>query len=149
MSCDEYEPMLTAYVDGELEAEDRHRLEEHVAGCQACRQALAELNALQEDLNMIKFTEPTDVELEKYWRNVYNRLERGVGWVLLSVGAIVLLCYGAFKLIEGVLGDTRVALAVKVGVVALMFGVVVLFVSLLRERLAVQKTDRYSKEIKR
>ena len=149
MSCDEYEPMLTAYVDGELEAEDRLRLEEHLAGCEACRQALAELNALQEVLDMIKFTEPTDVELEKYWRNVYNRLERGVGWVLLSVGAIVLLCYGAFRLIEGVLGDTGVALAVKVGVVALMFGVVVLFVSLLRERLAVRKTDRYSKEIKR
>ena len=149
MSCDEYEPMLTAYVDGELEAADRRRLDEHLAGCESCRQTLAELTALQEDLNMIKFKEPTDVELEKYWRSVYNRLERGVGWVLLSAGAIVLLCYGAFKLIEGVVRDPKVALAVKVGVVALIFGAVVLFVSLLRERLAVRKTDRYSKEIER
>ena len=149
MSCDEFEPMLTAYVDGELEAADRRRLDEHLADCQGCQRTLAELKALQEDLNMIRFKEPTDVELEKYWRSVYNRLERGVGWVLLSAGVIVLLCYGAFKLIEGVVRDPNVALAVKVGVVALIFGAVVLFVSLLRERLAVRRTDRYSKEIER
>ncbi len=149
MSCDEFEPMLSAYVDGELAAEDRDRIEEHLAGCEACRQSLAELKAVQEDLAMIKFREPSDAELERYWRSVYNRLERGVGWVLLSLGAMVLLCYGGFKLVEEMIRDPKVALALKVGVVALIIGVAVLFVSLLRERLAVRKTDKYSREVDR
>jgi len=149
MNCRDYEPMLTPYVDGELSEADRGRVEEHLSACPRCRERLAELKALQEELAMVKFTDPTDVELERYWAGVYNRLERGVGWVLFSIGAILLLCYGAFKLIEGVITDPKVALVVKIGVVALVFGVVVLFVSLLRERLAVRKSDRYSREIER
>ena len=98
---------------------------------------------------MIEFKEPSDDELEKYWQSIYNRLERSVGWVLLSVGAILLLCYGGFELVEELIRNPSVAVAVKVGVVALVIGVVVLFVSLLRERLTVCKVDRYSKEVKR
>ena len=149
MNCEDYGPMLTAYVDGELSDEDRRRLDEHLAGCQRCRDQLAEWTALQEELAMIKFTEPTDAELQRYWSGVYNRLERGIGWILFSVGSILLLCYGAFKLIESVITDPTVAWVVKIGVVALMFGAVVLFVSLLRERLAVRKKDRYSREVER
>jgi hypothetical protein len=105
--------------------------------------------SLKESLAMMKFKEPSDVELEKYWASIYSRLERGAGWVLLSLGAILLLCYGSFRLLEGLIKDPTVDVVVKVGVVALVFGVVILFVSLLRERLAVRKADRYSKEIER
>ena len=149
MNCDEFRPMMTPYVDGELLPEQREHAEDHLAVCERCRGELAELGALKEDLAMIRFKEPTDVELERYWHGIYNRLERGVGWVLLSIGAIVLLCYGAFRLIEGIIGDPNVALILKVGVVALVFGGVILFVSLLRERLAVRKVDKYSKEVER
>ena len=149
MNCQDYEPMLAAYADGELSDEDRGKLQEHLSGCPRCRAQLAELTALQEDLAMIKFTEPTDVELQRYWACVYNRLERGVGWILVSIGSILLLCYGAFKLVEEIVTDPKVAVVVKIGVVALVFGVVILFVSLLRERLAVRKSDKYSREIER
>ena len=98
---------------------------------------------------MIRFKEPSDAELERYWSSIYNRLERGAGWILLSVGAIILLCYGAFRLVEGIIKDPKVAIVLKVGVVALVFGVVILFVSLLRERLAVRKVDKYSREVER
>ncbi len=149
MSCDEYETMLTAYVDDELPPEDRQRLEDHLAGCESCRHTLAALTAVGEDLAMIEFKEPSDAELEQYWRSVYNRMERGIGWVLLSIGVIVLLCYGAFALLENFIRDPGVALAAKIGVVALLVGAVFLFVSLLRERLAVRKSDRYSREVER
>ena len=149
MNCDDMKAMITAYVDGELGDEERRRLEEHLAGCESCRRELAETRALGEELSMIKFTEPSDEELAKYWSGFYNRLERGVGWVLFSVGAIVLLCYGAFKLVETVVRDPTLAWWVKGGVLALVFGLVILVVSLLRERLTVRKVDRYSKEVER
>lgn len=149
MSCERFNPLLSGYVDGELAAEERRRLEEHLATCEACRRELEGLKSLKEDLAMLKFKEPSDAELERYWAGVYNRLERGIGWILLSVGAILLLSYGAFQFIEGLIRDPAVALVVKIGTCALVFGVVVLFVSLLRERLSVCKVDRYSKEIDR
>lgn len=149
MSCKDYEAMVSGYLDGELTDEQRERFEQHLHGCAHCQQQLAEMTALKESLAMMKFREPSDVELEKYWARVYSRLERGAGWVLLSLGAILLLCYGSFRLLEGLITDPTVDLVVKIGVVALTFGVVILFVSLLRERLAVRKVDRYSREIER
>ena len=141
--------MISAYVDGELAPDQRKRLEEHLAGCESCKRELAEMTALKEELDMIRFTEPTDAELDRYWRSVYNRLERGIGWVLLSLGAIVLLCYGGFKLVEAVIRDPQIQWWVKGGVLAAIFGAAILFVSLLRERLAVRKVDKYSKEVRR
>lgn len=141
--------MISAYVDGELTPDQRERLESHLSACDACKRELAEVRALKKELDMIKFTEPTDEQLERYWSGVYNRLERGAGWVLFSIGAIVLLCYGGFKLVEEVVRDPAIAWWVKGGVLALVFGLAILFVSLLRERLAVRKVDRYSREVKR
>ncbi|KPK65076.1 MAG: hypothetical protein AMK73_03995 [Planctomycetes bacterium SM23_32] len=149
MSCDDFRPLITGYLDGELSAEQRARFEEHVRACEQCGQELAELRKLKEELTMMKFEEPSDAELERYWQSVYNRLERGIGWVLFSVGAIIVLCYGGFKLVEEVVRDPGVTVLLKVGVVALVFGTVILFVSLLRERLAVSKVDKYAREVKR
>jgi len=149
MSCDEYNRMAGAYLDGELADEERRRFDEHLAVCDACTRELAELKRLTEDLNMMRFKEPGDEELERYWSGVYNRLERSIGWILLSVGIILTLCYGAFKVIEGMLLDETISDVLKVGVCALIAGLVVLFVSLLRERLVVRKVDRYSREVER
>ena len=98
---------------------------------------------------MIKFKEPSDAELERYWSRIYNRLERGVGWILFSLGAIVLICWGAFEAIEEMIQDPGISLALKVGVVALIVGGAILLVSAVRERLTVRKTDKYSREVER
>jgi len=141
--------LMMAYLDDELSEKERARFEAHLAQCGECSRELSKFSELKEELAMVKFKEPTDVELERYCRGVYNRIERGLGWVLFSVGAIVLLCYGAFKLIEEMVHDPSVSVVLKVGVIALVFGAVVLFVSLLRERLAVRKADRYSRKVER
>ena len=98
---------------------------------------------------MIHFKEPTDAELDRYWSSVYNRLERSLGWILFSLGAIVVLSWTAFLVLEELLGDPEISLLLKIGVVSLVIGLVVLFVSLVRERLTIRKTDKYSREIDR
>ena len=149
MSCEDLKPLIAGYLDGELSPEQRERLEAHLSGCEDCKRELAEFTALKEKLAMIKFKEPSDAELDRYWGHVYNRLERGLAWILISVGAILVLCYGAFELLDDLIRDPNVALALKIGVVVLVCGAVILFVSLFRERLAVRRVDKYSKEIKR
>ena len=149
MSCDQFNEWAGPYLDGELSEEDRRRFEQHLQTCEACRRDLADLRNLAEDLDMMRFKEPGDEELARYWSGVYNQLERGLGWILLSVGAILTLCYGAFKAIEELVRDPTVSVVLKVGVCALIAGLVVLFVSLLRERLVVRKVDRYAKEVQR
>ena len=68
---------------------------------------------------------------------------------LLPLGAIIALCYGGVKLVEEMVSDPDVSLVLKVSVISLIFGGVILFVSLLRERLTFRKTDKYSREVER
>ena len=136
-------------MDDELDAAELQQLERHLQTCESCRRELAELVEIKENLAMIRFKEPLDVELDRYWSSVYNRLERGVGWLCFSLGAILLLCWGALEIIEEMLLDPTLSLVVKTGTVALIVGTVILFVSLLRERLMIQRQDKYSREIQR
>jgi anti-sigma factor RsiW len=47
--CDEREPLL-AYLYGESDPEERHRVESHLESCEACRDELAGLRSVREDL---------------------------------------------------------------------------------------------------
>jgi len=149
MSCERFKEKMMGYLDDELSAEDRAAFERHLAECESCGRELDEFTRLKEDLEMVEFREPTDVELERYWGCVYNRLERGLGWILFSVGAILVLSYGGFLLVDDLICDPAVAPVLKVGVCALVLGVVILVVSVARERLTLCKADRYSKEVQR
>ena len=149
MNCEDYKQRISGYVDEELDASGREQLERHLATCESCRREYEELVQFKENLAMIQFREPSDAELDRYWGNVYNRLERGVGWICLSIGAILLLCWGAFTMIEELIQDPGVSMVVKIGVVALIVGLVFLFVSIARERLTIRKKDKYSREVER
>ena len=149
MSCETIQPLITGYLDGELSADQQAELDAHLAQCGQCRRDLEELRQLKDNLAGMSFREPGDDELERFWQNVYNRTERGVGWILFTVGAIALLSFGTIMLITKLFADSEVSWIVKIGVVAVISGAVLLFVSILRERLTVRKTDKYSKEIMR
>ncbi len=149
MNCENYRQWISGYVDEELDANQREQLESHLHTCESCRRELEELVQFKESLAMIQFTEPSDAELDRYWSKIYNRLERGVGWICFSLGAILVLCWGAFAMIEELIRDRELSMVVKVGMVALIVGAVILFVSIARERLTVRKTDKYSREVER
>ncbi len=97
----------------------------------------------------MKYKEPPDEVWEKYWSKVYNRLERGLSWILISIGAMTLLFYAGFKAVESLVRDPAIAILLKVAVLVLLAGVVILFVSVVRGRIFTYKKDRYAKEVKR
>jgi anti-sigma factor RsiW len=47
--CDEREPLL-AYLYGECDPDERHRVESHLQSCEGCRDELAGLRSVREDL---------------------------------------------------------------------------------------------------
>lgn len=135
------------YLDGELSSEEKRRFKEHLRGCRECKEELKDFKRLKEVMESMKYKEPQDIVWQKYWSKIYNRLERGIGWILFSVGAIILLFYGGFKLIQGLIKDPTISLIVKIGALIFLLGVVILLVSIIRERVFRYKYDRY-KEVK-
>jgi len=143
MACEDYKDLMMGYLDEELSAEQIRRFEEHLTACKQCRAQLQEFRQLKAITDQMTLVEPEDRLWQQYWDGMYNRIERGIGWILFSVAAILLIIYGGFKAIEALITDPTVGLLLKVAMLALLVGLAILFVSVLRERIFFWSKDRY------
>ena len=148
MTCHDYKDLMMGYLDNELSDEARRRFEEHVAGCPECARELKEFKRLKAITDEVTLVEPEDRIWQDYWSGIYNRIERSVGWIIFSVAAILLTIYGGFRAIDAILKDPKVELLFKAGLLVLLVGLAILFVSVLRERIYFWKRDRY-KDVRR
>ena len=148
MTCQNYRDSMMAYLDNELDDEQRQAFEAHLASCSKCSEELEEFKKLKQITDSVELAEPEDRIWQQYWGGVYNRVERGIGWVVFSVAGILLLIYGGFTAIEILITDPGVGLLLKVGLLALLAGLAILFVSVVRERIYFWSKDRY-KDVRR
>lgn len=136
--------LLAGYVDGELPDKQRKELEEELKNNAELRAELEEFMSLKEITGIVKYADLPDEVWENYWQNLYRKLERGVGWIFMSFGAIVLICYGMFELFKGLYTDPEVPLLVSISASVLTIGAVILLVSFVRERIFAYNRERYS-----
>jgi hypothetical protein len=148
MACDEYKDLMMGYLDNELTHEQRTQFEEHIAAHPECAAEFEEFKKLQQITDSLSLAEPEDKIWDQYWSSTYNRIERGLGWIVFSAAAILLFIFGGFKLIEEIVTDPTIDIILKGGLLLLIVGLAILFMSILRERLFIQKKDRY-KDVRR
>lgn len=145
MPCDIFKPLLMGYLDNELTELEVVRITQHLAECLDCSRELADFRRLKEVTQEMRVFTPDDKYWNDYWSHVYNRLERKIGWILTSIGSILLISYGAYQLILTAFLNRDIPLIIRVGVLALVVGLCTLLVSVLRERIFLSKTDKYER----
>lgn len=148
MTCHDWKDMMMGYLDNELDLEQKKRFEEHLKGCPECKKELEQFKNIKSITDEVTLVEPEDKLWQDYWGGVYNRIELGIGWIIFSIAAIILIIFGGFHLIEDVIENPGVECTLKIGLVLLIIGLAILLVSVLRERLYFWKRDRY-KDIQR
>ena len=148
MTCHDFKDLMMGYLDNELSDEARRRFEDHVDGCPECARELKEFKRLKTITDEVTLIEPEDRLWQDYWNGIYNRIERSIGWIIFSDAAILLTIYGGFRAIEEIIKDPKIEFLFKAGLLALLVGLAILFVSVLRERIYFWKRDRY-KDVRR
>lgn len=146
--CQEYKLLINQWIDGEMSASEKQELEKHLQTCPDCRSEFEKFKNLKEETVQMKKQLFPDMAWDEYWNHLYNRLERGVSWILISIGAIILLGYAAYHYVADFLQSPEAPLFEKIAVTAVILGGLILFVSVVREKLMVRKHDKY-KEIQR
>lgn len=130
--------LLSGHLDGELTQAARQRVRIHLEDCAACRAAYRELAQLREATMTTRLDEPRDLEWDERPRGPLSALSRGFGWLVLIVWALGTAAFGLWQLATG--PDD---LAVKIIVFGGLFGVGLLFVSILVDRLRAVRSDPY------
>ena len=143
-----FQLLLMKAVDDELNLDEQTVFDKFVSQDAHCRQEWQQMKKLKEVTKNMNFKSlPTEV-WDNYWVNVYNRLERGLAWILFSIGAIILLTYSGFQAVESIIADPQVAGILKAAILMVIGGSVILLVSVVREKLFIRKSDPY-KEVQR
>jgi len=145
MTFDEHRMRQMKYMDDELDDRELAEFETHLAECESCRKALGEFSKVKEVTDSMKIADLPEAVWEKYWDSVYNRLERSVAWFLFIAGALILNLYWLYRVIT----EPNIDNIVSFGTVLMVAGLAILFLSVLREKMAVNKTDKYISEVKR
>ena len=140
---------MERYFSRELTADEEKEFNSLIQNNAEFKKEFEEQANIQEALTKMKIKEPLPEVWDKYWYGVYNRLERGLGWILFSIGVLILAGYGTYSFVEQfLLKNTEAPFLLKIGVASFLFGILVLIFSVIREKYFVGKSDKY-KEIDR
>lgn len=132
------EELLSGYLDDALTQGEEQRVRLHLEDCAVCRRLHHDLRTLREATMSTKFVQPSDDQWSEAPRGGESRLLRGGGWLLIVVW---LAAVGGFALwqLATAPGDAWVKILVFSG----LSGVVMLFLSILIDRLRTLPGDRY------
>jgi len=135
--------LMMGALDGEISHSEEHELRRLLEKDPVLEREWQQLQRIKEVTRGMTLRRPPTEIWDTYWNGVYRRLERGLGWILVSIGAILLISYGAWMGVWELLDDTTTPVYVKYGLTALIVGLVVLFVSVVREKLFMRRSDPY------
>jgi anti-sigma factor RsiW len=135
--------LMMAALDGEISAAEHAELEHLLEGDPALAAEWRQLSRVKEVTKTMSMREPPREVWEGYWMGVYRRFERGFAWILVSLGAIVVLSWGAWEGLQGLWRDQDLPTVVKGGSLVLVAGLVILVVSVVREKLVIRQSDPY------
>lgn len=145
MTLEGHEQDVMRYVDGEMDIQERRNYERHLESCESCRTSIEEMTALKEVTDTMRIAELPEAVWEKYWTGIYNKVERSVAWFFFIIGSIIVSGYSLYCVIV----DPGVDSILRLGIVLTVIGTAVLFLSVLREKMAVNRKDRYISEVDR
>ena len=133
------EALLSAYLDDELTQEESQRVRLHLEECASCRTTFEEMKEIREATMTTPFSGFDDGQWDERPRGGVSRLLRGAGWLLI-LGWILGVSFIGFREFAAAPAMGGFELLLVGGLVG---GTVLLFLSILIDRLQTYKTDRY------
>ena len=138
-TCEQIGELLSGYLDGELTHDKRQLVKVHLEQCAICRSVYEDIEKISGSVASLSLNEMTNNEWRKKMNDLTVRSSRSVGWLLFLTGIVVLTGYGIYEF--AMTNDEP--LGVKLAVAGVFAGLIGLFISVLRQRLIVRKTDKY------
>ncbi len=66
-----------------------------------------EQKRIKEVLRKMKLKNPSREVWDSYWMGIYNRIERGIAWVVISIGALIFFGYASYEVVNAFINDTQ------------------------------------------
>ena len=148
MISEKFITLMEKYFSNELSVEETKEFNQLLKSSKELKSEFEEQKRIKEVLNKMKLKNPSREVWDSYWMGIYNRIERGIAWVVISIGALIFFGYASYEIVNAFIKDTQAPALAKIGISMLVFGGLILLFSLVREKIFTSKRDKY-KEIQR
>lgn len=135
--------LMMAALDDELGDGERNELEGLLSGDPELKKEWDRMSKLKEVTGSMGYREPPPEFWDEYWTTTYRRVERSLGWVLFSVGTIVLTGYGLWRAVAALLTESDAPLWIRIALFSILLGGAVLVISAVREKWFTYRRDPY------
>lgn len=143
-NCEEYKALMMGLMDSELSDEESIRLNNHMIRCSSCREEFEQMKRTSAKLEGIDIREPGKEIEEKAWKSPYSKMTKNFGILLVIAGWLSMVLYGAYELIV----TKETASIPKYAFFIILAGIIILFITVLRDRVRSYRTDPY-KEVEK
>ena len=137
------ETLISGHIDGELTQADDQKVSIHIKDCDHCRRLFDELITMRETAMTTRFDVPTDDQWNEGPRGGLSSTARALGWTMAVVWVVVVTGFGLWQAWQG-----PESMFEKLLIFGGVSAIALLFVSVILDRVATAKTDRY-REVKR
>ena len=144
MECTRYQTDGMRLIDDELSNEERLAYQAHVRECEVCTRELAGLGRVVKLTGELRLRVSDDAFWKGYWESVWRKSERRLGFLFLTGGAVMIL---GFFLVRA-LRSPQLFTYEGISIALILLGLIVLFISVARERYHEHKHDPY-REVER
>ena len=132
------ETMISGHLDGELTQAAEQKVRIHLEDCEHCQTVLGELRTLREATMSTEFHKPDDSQWDERPQTGMSLVARGTGWIIAIVWAVFFAGYALWQFWQG-----SANLVERLLVFGGLSAVVLLFASVLLDRLRATRTDPY------
>lgn len=132
------EVKLSGYLDHALPQGEAQKVRIHLEDCAHCRTLFEELRTLRETARSTAFKAPADDQWPELPKTRASWVSRSLGWVVVVAWLAVVVVLALWSLLSQAADPLEVFLYL-----GLPGGLLLLFVSVLLDRLRELKTDRY------
>lgn len=136
---EEVKNLLSAFLDGELTQAGHQRVRIHLEDCEECRAELQQLRELKNLTGSLEFVDPPEDKMREFEQRLSVQAPRRLGWGLLLAGVVVWVAYAVYLFAT----SPTLPSWEKLTVGAVVIGLVLLLISVARQRWLELPHDRY------
>lgn len=144
MECTRYQTDGMRLIDDELSQEERLQYQAHVRECEVCSRELDALGRVVKLTGQLKLRVSDDAFWKGYWESIARRTERRLGFLFLAGGVVMFLLFLLYRALR----SPQLFTYEGISIALILLGLIVLFISVARERYHEHKHDPY-REVER
>ncbi len=137
--CDKTQTLISGYIDQELTQQERQMVQVHLEDCDTCKTIYLDLLAIKNSIRQLEYPECEEAKMDKTLNEPTAKGLSIIGWIMLIIGMAALLIFQLFTFFS----EPGIPIGIKLLVFLIEAGLLLLFISVLRQRLIARKTDKY------